>query len=119
MVRAALIKGDALMKSLGRPNRDQIVSVRPEILTTLEAIDLSNGQTLANYLNRGATRLRDRTWDSVPAFAKWLYRYAVSRDPSPLELQILSSALGETLTEQGIEDILWAVIMLPEFQLVR
>src|SRR4029453_13612357 len=36
----------ALMRSLGRPNREQVVTVRPEQLTTLQALDLANGQIL-------------------------------------------------------------------------
>ncbi len=48
MVRAALVNSDFLMRSLGRPNREQVVTVRPDDLTTLEAVDLSNGQTLAD-----------------------------------------------------------------------
>ena len=119
MVRASLVKCDFLMKSLGRPNRDQIVSVRPEMLTTLEAIDLSNGQTLADILNLGAKKLLVRSWDSPQQFAKWLWRYAISRDPTPQELEALTAALGDKLTEQGIADVLWVAIMLPEFQLVR
>ncbi len=119
IVRASLVKNDFLMKSLGRPNRDQIVSVRPELLTTLEAIDLSNGQTLADYMNRGATRLLARSWDSPQHFAKQLWQHALSRDPTPQELETLLAALGDKLAEQGIEDVLWAAIMLPEFQLVR
>ena len=50
MVRAALLKSDFLMRTLGRPNRDQIVSMRPNELTTLEAIDLANGEVLADAL---------------------------------------------------------------------
>ncbi len=119
IVRAALVKCDYLMKSLGRPNRDQIVSVRPEMLTTLEAIDLSNGQTLADNLNRGASRLLARKWDSPEHFAKWLWRHAISRDPTSQELEALTAALGDKLTDQGIEDVLWSAVMLPEFQLVR
>ena len=119
MVRASLVKCDFLMKSLGRPNRDQIVSVRPEMLTTLEAIDLSNGETLADTLTRGAKKLVARQWDSPAGFAKWLWRYALSRDPTPQEVESVTAALGDQLTEQGIEDVLWAAIMLPEFQLVR
>ena len=49
-----LVKSDFLMRSLGRPNRDQIVTSRPADLTTLEAIDLSNGETLALALKAGA-----------------------------------------------------------------
>ena len=119
MVRASLVKCDFLMKSLGRPNRDQIVSVRPELLTTLEAIDLSNGQTLADTLNRGAKKLIARSWDSPQQFVTQLWRHALSRNPTPQELESLAVALGDKLTEQGVEDVLWAAIMLPEFQLVR
>ena len=119
MVRAALLKSDFLMRSLGRPNRDQIVSVRPNELTTLEAIDLSNGQILADTLERGAKKLLMRSWDSPADFVRWLYQFALSREPDPDELGVLTEALGNELTEQGVQDALWAVVMLPEFQLVR
>ncbi len=119
MVRASLVKSDFLMRSLGRPNRDQIVSVRPNELTTLEAIDLSNGQILADTLERGAKKLLARSWDSPETFVRWLYRFALSREPQPDELHALTDALGDKLTEQGVQDALWAVVMLPEFQFVR
>ena len=54
MVRASLLKNDFLMRALGRPHREQIVSVRPAELSTLEAIDLNNGQLLATRLEQGA-----------------------------------------------------------------
>ncbi len=53
MTRASLVKSDFLMRTLGRPNRDQIVSMRPNELTTLEAIDLANGQALSRCWPRG------------------------------------------------------------------
>ena len=119
MVRASLVKSDFLMRSLGRPNRDQIVSVRPADLTTLEAIDLSNGQILADILDRGSKRLLAQPWKAPAEFVQWLYRHALSREPSPEELAVLTEALGSQLTEQGIQDALWSVLMLPEFQLIR
>ena len=45
---------DRLQASLGRPNRDQVVTTRPTMLTTLEAINLTNAQELADTLGRGA-----------------------------------------------------------------
>ncbi len=119
MVRASLVKSDFLMRSLGRPNRDQIVTVRPADLTTLEAIDLSNGQILADILERGSKRLITDKGASTKEFVAWLYRFALSRDPSAEELAVLTEALGDKLTEQGIQDALWSVVMLPEFQMVR
>lgn len=119
MVRASLVKSDFLMRSLGRPNRDQIVTVRPEELTTLEAIDLSNGQTLADTLARGAQKLLARSWDSPEALVRWLYQFALSREPTAKELGVLIPSPGTKLNEQDVQDILWSIIMLPEFQLVR
>jgi len=119
MVRASLVKSDFLMRSLGRPNRDQIVSVRPTDMSTLEAIDLSNGQVLADAIARGAQKLSARSWESPDAFIRWLFRFALSRDPSPDELASLVESVGEKLTQQTMEDALWSVIMLPEFQYVR
>lgn len=119
MVRASLVKSDFLMRSLGRPNRDQIVSVRPSELSALEAIDLSNGEILADTLHRGAENLLAKNWQSPAEFVQWLYQFALSRDPTADEARVLAEALGDKLTEQAIEDALWAVIMLPEFQLVR
>ena len=54
LIRASLVNADALMRSLGRPNREQVVTTRPDQLTTLQALDLSNGQTLTDLLSRGA-----------------------------------------------------------------
>ncbi len=118
-VRASLVKSDFLMRTLGRPNREQIVSERPSELTTLEAMDLANGATLADFLAKGAPKLLQQSWPSPEAFAEWLYRAALSRDPSPEELAIARETLTANLTEQSVQDLLWMVCMLPEFQFVR
>ena len=116
MVRASLLKADFLMRSLGRPNRDQIVSTRPNELTTLEAIDLANGSILTDTISRGAKHLIE----SSPAdLVTALYRRALSRDPSVAEKTVAEELLGKKTTEQGIEDLLWVICMLPEFQVVR
>jgi len=119
MVRAGLLKSDFLMRSLGRPNRDQIVTVRPLELTTLEAIDLSNGEALAGVLRQGAATLLARQWKSPEEFIQWLYQFSLSRPPTAAELATLTEATGGELTAPAIEDILWSVLMLPEFQVVR
>ena len=117
--RASLMKCDLLQRALGRPNREQIASTRPEDLTTLEALDLANGPALAGALASGATKLLARKWDSPEALATWLYTFAVSRPPSQPELDGARELLGPALNEQGVQDLLWAVCMLPEFQIIR
>jgi hypothetical protein len=136
MVRASLVKADFLMRSLGRPNRDQIVTVRPTELTTLEAMDLSNGETLAEWLRFGAKRWMasvamrgefDGEHSGVESGRElWrreciepLYLHALSRRPTELELSAIYEAVGERLEGQDVEDLIWSLVMLPEFQYVR
>ena len=117
--RASLTKSDLLQRALGRPNREQIVSMRPNELSTLEAIDLANGQALAGLLAVGAAKLRQRHWSSPEELVRWLYLSALCREPSPAELKVAAGMAGAELSEQGIADLLWAVCMLPEFQTIR
>lgn len=119
MVRASLVKSDFLMRTLGRPNRDQIVSMRPNELTTLEAIDLANGQILADTLSKGAKDLVARRWVDAASLTTFLYRLALTRDPTAAEIETAEDAMAGTITETGVQDLLWALCMMPEFQFVR
>lgn len=118
-VRAALMKSDLLMRSLGRPNREQIVSSRPNDLTTLEAMDLNNGNILANLLEKGAATLLKRYGTDAGQLVDGLYGQALSRPPSNEEKQIALEVLGATPDAATVQDLLWTVLMLPEFQLIR
>lgn len=118
MVRAALVNSDLLQRALGRPNREQIVSTRPNDLSTLEAMDLSNGSLLAARLQAGAKRLVAR-WKNTDDLVQWLYPSALSRIPTAAELAAAREFVGLQPTETGVEDLLWSVCMLPEFQFVR
>ena len=119
MVRASLVKSDFLMRSLGRPNRDQIVTSRPNGLTTLEAIDLANGQTLADAIERGASHLLVQFNNSSQELVSQIYQIALSRKPAEKELALAIGFLGENPQAETVQDFLWAIFMLPEFQLVR
>ena len=46
-----------LTRALGRPIRDQVTSVRAHEATTLQALELVNGEILTNRLMRGARRM--------------------------------------------------------------
>ncbi|WP_395740206.1 DUF1549 domain-containing protein [Prosthecobacter sp.] len=119
MIRASLMKSDFLMRTLGRPNRDQIVTARPNDLTTLEAIDLANGGVLAGAIAKGAQKLLAVSNSSPAALITSLYQRALCRVPSANELATAQGLIGEKPTQQSLEDLLWAVCMLPEFQVVR
>lgn len=117
LVRASLVKSNLLMRSLGRPNREQIVTSRPTTLTTLQAIDLANGPLLAEMLTHGYEALTQH--EGTDQMIDWLYRYSLSRSPTSDELAIARSIVGETPTPASVEDLQWAVFMLPEFQIIR
>ena len=118
MVRASLVPSDLLMRALGRPNREQIVSMRPDNITTLEAIDLANGELLAGLLRKGAA-----TWHATKAPAAelvdTLFMRALGRRPTAAEKSALVAELGANPSAQAVEDLLWMVLLLPEFQFVR
>lgn len=117
-VRAALVKNDFLMRSLGRPHRDQVVTTRPSELTTLQAIDLSNGEILAEYLRNGAKDLVSKGMTSEELIIQ-LFRYALSREPSTEERTVLVKVAGDGRDPIAVEDLLWIVFMKPEFQMIR
>jgi hypothetical protein len=119
MVRAALVKATPLMAALGRPNRDQVVTSRPADLTTLEAIRLANEQSLADELARGGARILERDGPAAERIVDRVFRAAVARPPAPDEAAAARDLLGDEPTAAGVADLLWAVVMLPEFQLVR
>jgi hypothetical protein len=119
-IRAALVNADELMRSLGRPNREQVVTTRPDQLTTLQALDLSNGQILTDTLARGAANLLKERLQATPdERITDIYRRALCRKPTADELAAARELLGSSVAAEGLADLLWAVVMLPEFQLIR
>jgi hypothetical protein len=117
-VRAALVSSDPLMNALGRPNREQVVTSRPMVATTLEALELTNGETLARWLRRGAGRLLNDPPSSPQTLIVELYQRALGRGPSTDELRLAEEWVGTPIQKEGVEDLLWALTMLPEFQLI-
>ena len=115
MARAALMKNNAFLTALGRPNRDQIVTSRPQQLSTLEAINLTNGGELTSALSTAAGRLQSQFRDRTEDLIEELYLASYSREPHPVELQTIKSEWGENPTGEQIEDLLWLCSCLPSF----
>ncbi len=117
-VRAALTDNDPLMSAMGRPNREQVVTRRASVATTLEALELTNGATLAGLLKDGSARLLAAHPASGPALVQQLYASALGRPPSPAEQRLAGTLVGNPPQQAGVEDLLWSMTMLPEFQLI-
>ena len=119
MVRASLVKATPLMAALGRPNRDQVVTSRPSDVTTLEAIQLANDAALADEFLRGGEKILAEHGPGADGVVSWMFDAALARRPTPDEAAAAWELLGESPTRASVADLLWAMVMLPEFQLVR
>ena len=117
-VRSSLVTSDPLQTALGRPNREQVNTVRLSTPTTLEMLELTNGRQLADLIGRGARQLINETGGGPDKLVPAVYLKAFGRKPSRSERRLIESELGPTVSQVATEDFLWAVFMLPEFQLI-
>lgn len=99
--------------------REQIVSMRPTGLTTLEAVDLANEPTLAEAFERGGQHWAEREWSSTEELVETLFLSVLSREPSDTERTLFLEYLGAEPTVTEISDALWSACMLPEFMFVH
>ncbi len=113
-VRAALVPADSLMRVLGRPNREQVVTTRPTELSTLQALTLTTGSSLSPLIEKIKQQMQTRStkdaWPDQRLFRD-LFRRSLTREPSDEELRLLMGS--------DWEDAIWIVLMLPEFQFVN
>jgi hypothetical protein len=58
---------------------------------------------------------------SVQGLARQIYLHALGRPPLPGEMRSLSALLGAGggIDREGLQDVLWMVLMSPEFQFIR
>jgi hypothetical protein len=106
------------MRILGRTKRDVVVTRRESSATTAQLIELSNGKPLAELVARGG-----KAWlgsgQKPEAIVSSLFANALGRAPSDRERQSAQDVIGNLPTAQGIEDLLWMLVMHPEFQLIH
>jgi hypothetical protein len=118
-VRAALAMDNALSRALGRPNREQVVTRRDSLATMLQALELVNGTTLDGILNRGAGQWIKSADNDSRKIVERAYRTALGRRPTDSEQTTAATVVGTPPSSEGVHDLLWMVVMLPEFQLIE
>ena len=116
--RAWTAKPDHMMRVMGRPNREQVVTSRPSRLTSLQAIEVLNGEGMVKMLDRGAARMLDEGEADPNEFIDQVYLRALSRTPNRAERRIAREFIGDPISKEGVEDFLWAIFSLPDFQLI-
>lgn len=118
--RAWQFRNDNLMTALARPSRDAIVTARDETAHPLQAFELINGPTLNDRLKTATASLKANLGRlETDAFIERVYRQLLSRDPAPRERKIATAMLAPNRSADAISDWIWALIALPEFQLLH
>ncbi|SOE21628.1 Protein of unknown function [Spirosomataceae bacterium TFI 002] len=117
ITRASLVSNNSFLTALGRPNREIVTTSRPTESSLLQALEFTNGARLDSTLKIGAQKWKT-IQPNTEQLIKTLYQEALGRNPSPQEVKIALSTLGKNPSESQIQDLFWAVIMLPEFQII-
>lgn len=115
--RASLVINDPFLTALGRPNRETVSTSRLSQANLLQALELTNGTRFYETLKRGAGEWKNKypTWEGL---LNALYRNAYGRLPSAEEVATARKLLGSQPNEEDIEDLVWALALSPEFQLI-
>lgn len=109
LVRAALVENDSFQNVLGRPIRDQVNMSRPTQATLLQALTFANGPAFTATLERAGAAWAQRFPDPATRLDA-IYEAALLREPRSDERAFAAAAPA---------DLLWSVVLLPEFQLIR
>lgn len=115
--RASLVKRDPFLTALGRPTRETVNTSRNSQANLLQALELTNGTTFNDALKSGA-ELWKAKYPSSDLLVKELYKKSLGRAPLPKELAAAQKLIGPTPTTEGIQDLVWAMTLHPEFQLI-
>ena len=104
-----------LLADIGRPHFQRIGAV--EGREEFPFVDHLAGN-LAGLLSRGAEKLTATGTINSQALVERLYDRAFGRKPSIEEASVAKGLVGEPVKKEGVEDLLWGMAMLPEFQLI-
>lgn len=117
-VRASLIANNSFLTALGRTSREVVQTTRDTQANLLQTLELTNGEIFNTVLRRGAERWKEK-YKQSDVIIEEVYEKALGRKPGKDEFQIAKAALGESPTEESIQDLFWAVLLLPEFQVIH
>lgn len=116
-VRASLVANNSFLTAMGRPNREIVTTSRDSQASLLQALELTNGERLYEVLEKGAVLWKE-TYGNGDLITEEFYRKVLLRKPNQKELKIAKYALGDQPKPDQIQDFFWAVLLLPEFQII-
>jgi uncharacterized membrane protein/mono/diheme cytochrome c family protein len=116
-VRASIVANNRFLTALGRPNREIVATSRDSQASILQALELTNGEKLNFVLACGAEEWLISYKDTDVLITEF-YKKTLGRQPNQKERNIALQALGKSPKPEQIQDFFWAIILLPEFQLI-
>lgn len=114
--RAWTRPNDPLMTTLGRPSRDVVVTSRTADATPLLALELINGPAVGDLIDAAVATSADLSGKHA---VDRVFLTLLGRRPTAKELASCPLDKPDTLAKQQIGDLVWSIVMLPEFQLIR
>ena len=115
--RAALVVNNVFLTALGRPNRETVITGRESEANLLQALELTNGEKFNEALRRGAAKWLSQ-YNEAGTMISEIYRHAFGRAPPSGELEVSLNLMGTSPGVEQVEDLLWSIMLHPEFQLI-
>jgi hypothetical protein len=115
--RASLVVNNPFLTALGRPNRETVSTSRESQANLLQALELTNGERFNSMLKKGAENWKQK-YKSGDLIIKEIYKQALGREVRPDEYKVAIKLLGDKPQADSIQDLFWAMMLLPEFQII-
>jgi len=115
--RASLVTNNPFLIALGRPSRETVSTSRESQANLLQALELTKGKWFNDALEKGANKWKVK-YGTSEVIINELYSRALNRAPSKKEFDVAIKALGTNADIDGIQDLFWAIVLLPEFQII-
>src|SRR5690554_6909499 len=116
--RASLVANNSFLTALGRTSREVVQTTRDTQANLLQTLELTNGETFNAVLRRGAEQWKER-YKQSDLIIEEVYAKALGREPGQEEFEVAKEVLGEIPSTESIQDLFWAVLLLPEFQVIH
>ena len=100
-VREWRVAGSSLDRALGRPIRDQVYSTRDTRPTTLQALELVNGERLTHWLWRGARKMLGELPTEAQGLLAWQMT-ALKSAPAAFDLDVSQSGKLYLIVEDSL-----------------
>lgn len=111
-----------LQESLGRPDRNNVTTVRDTDASTLQGLQILTGVDLNTVVGKIAEKLMKEQTDGKTmdeaALIDTVWARALQRKPTEEEAKLSREILGTKMTKTSVTDFVWSVISLPEFQVL-